>query len=80
MSSLSPLNLSILRALDESHRTLLLPGHRWPAEILGLPDKQVERHLESLDRRGYCESGVSLRSGWLTEKGRDAVADKGAGE
>lgn len=29
--------------------------------------------LEVLARRGYIESGVSVRFGWLTEKGKAAL-------
>jgi hypothetical protein len=35
----------------------------------GQPAKVVYRAMERAYSRGYIEYGVSLRSGWLTEKG-----------
>jgi hypothetical protein len=40
----------------------------------GQPEKVVYRAMERADRRGYIDYGVSLRSGWLTDKGRELVA------
>ncbi len=36
-------------------------------------EKAVITAFESLVRRGYIECGVSARTGWLTEKGREAL-------
>ena len=50
---------------------------RWPYEILaemtGEPVKVCIRAMERAARRGYIECGVSLRSGWLTEKGQQLL-------
>ena len=39
---------------------------RWSA-------KAVDRKLLGLSRRGYIDYGVSPRTGWLTDKGREAL-------
>ena len=38
--------------------------------------EELERrgYTESVERRGYTESGVSARTGWLTPKGKIALA------
>ena len=45
----------------------------YPSEILheetGLPEKVCYRACERAERNRYIECGVSLRTGWLTEKG-----------
>lgn len=56
---------------------------QWPYQLLaertGQPEKVCYRAMERACRRGLIEYGVSLRSGWLTEKGqailRTASAD-----
>lgn len=35
--------------------------------------KAVDRKMEELTDRGYTEYGVSARTGWLTDKGRQAL-------
>lgn len=46
----------------------------YPYEILSIATGQAEkvcyRAMERTHRRGYTEYGVSLRTGWLTEKGK----------
>lgn len=46
----------------------------FPYEILmkvtGQPEKVCYRAMERASDRDYVEYGVSLRTGWLTEKGR----------
>lgn len=37
-------------------------------------EKAVYRKMEKLAGRGYIEYGVSARTGWLTEKGREVLA------
>lgn len=37
-------------------------------------EKAVLVKMEELQARGYCESGVSTRMGWLTPKGREALS------
>ena len=45
-------------------------------EILGKKygsQKLIYRKMEKLDKQGYLEYGVSLRTSWLTEKGLDKI-------
>lgn len=48
--------------------------YEYPYEILmritGEPEKVCYRAMERADERGYVEYGVSLRTGWLTDKGK----------
>lgn len=36
-------------------------------------EKAIDRKCEELADRGYLEYGVSARTGWLTDKGRQAL-------
>jgi hypothetical protein len=49
----------------------------WPHTILekwtGQPWKVCYRACERAQDRGYIECGVSLRSGWLTDKGLELI-------
>lgn len=36
-------------------------------------EKAIIRKFEELDAKGYIESGVSSRTGWLTDKGKAAL-------
>lgn len=49
----------------------------WPYELLvlwsGEPWKVCYRACERAARRGLVDYGVSLRSGWLTEKGQEVL-------
>lgn len=49
----------------------------WPYEFLAQetkhPEKVCYRAMERAYKRGYIEYGVSLRSGWLTEKGLQLI-------
>jgi len=51
--------------------------YEWPYEILeratGQPEKVCYRAMERAESRGYIEYGVSLRTGWLTEKGKELM-------
>ena len=51
---------------------------RWPCLILmawtGECEKVCYSAMERAQNRGYIECGVSLRSGWVTQKGMDLVA------
>jgi hypothetical protein len=57
---------------------------RWPYEMLSewtrQPEKVCFRAMERACDHGLIEYGVSLRTGWLTDKGRDLLGDRGAGE
>lgn len=37
-------------------------------------EKAILRKFDQLSRKGYTEYGVSARTGWLTEKGKIALA------
>ena len=39
----------------------------------GVPTKVVEAKFQRFYRRGWIEYGVSLRTGWLTAKGKEAL-------
>lgn len=65
--------LELLRAIRR--RTDGGEWRQFPHELLAMPEKVVERKMEQLDRRGYIDWGVSLRTAWLTNKGRDRLAE-----
>lgn len=50
---------------------------KWPDWFLhdwtGQPEKVCIKATEKADRDGYIDYGVSLRSGWLTNKGIDLL-------
>lgn len=60
--------------LMESH---MAKTYKWPEEIImektGCPAKVAYAAMERAYNRGYIEYGVSLRGGWLTEKGERAL-------
>ncbi len=37
-------------------------------------EKAVNKKMQELADRGYIECGVSARTGWLTQKGKNALA------
>ena len=51
----------------------------WPYEALaietGQPEKVCYRAMERAERRGLIDVGVSLRAGWLSEKGKALLAE-----
>lgn len=51
---------------------------KWPYELLmeltGQCLKVCCRACERADARGFIDHGTSLRTGWLTEKGRELLA------
>ena len=63
------------------YRGMYLRGEnaKWPYEFLskwtGEPNKVCYRAMERACDRGYIEYGVSLRSGWVTKKGLELVAE-----
>lgn len=65
----------VCRAYSEYQRNL----SRYPYQLLsawtGEPEKVCYRAMERADRRGLIEYGVSLRTGWLTEKGIQLLLD-----
>lgn len=75
-------DVQVCRAIQAFRdRDLELP---WPYEALaaetGQPEKVCYRAMERADRRGLIEYGVSLRTGWLTEKGKTLLAGALAGD
>lgn len=73
-----PLDRLLLAAYRDQQGRLSEPGHRWPyeiAEAAGYPWKVAYRRMERLVELGFVDYGVSLRTGWLTEKGRARLAE-----
>ena len=62
--------LACLRFIDEKPTFWT---HEWNVLCAKFNERAVEAKLLELVRRGYIEYGVSPRSGWLTEKGMDAI-------
>jgi len=58
-----------------------LIGLKWPYELLaqrtGEPEKVCYRAMERAEERGLIDYGVSLRTGWLSEKGEELLAAPG---
>jgi len=56
----------------------------WPSEFLaewtGEPIKVCYAAVERAKKRGYIDCGVSLRSGWLTDKGKELIMVECSGE
>lgn len=65
-------DLMVCKAYQEA-RTMPIPFRPWPYDLLtqwtGEPIKVCERAMERAYEHGLIEVGVSVRSGWLTEKG-----------
>ena len=82
MSALGPKSIDGLR-LAELHA--LAPAEyarRWRELYAELAvrygsERVVDAAMERLARRGYIDYGVSERTGWLTAKGRAALAELG---
>lgn len=53
------------------------PQMIWPIEILTIETRECEkvcyRAMERAERKGYIEYGVSLRSAWITDKGKELL-------
>lgn len=64
-------------ALDNNYLKIL--PCKYPNEILyeitGQPEKVCYRAMERAAKRGYIEYGVSLRTGWLTDKGDELLKE-----
>lgn len=77
--------VSVMATKDVSDRQVCLAVARWnadregmwPYELLmgwtGEPFKVCWRAMERADKRGLLDYGVSLRTAWLTEKGRALI-------
>lgn len=42
-------------------------------QMTGEPPKVCERAMERAEKRGLIESGISLRTGWLTQAGLELL-------
>jgi hypothetical protein len=66
------------RQVVEAYRDRERGVDPWPYELLAAktrePEKVCYRACERAERRGLLEYGTSLRSGWITEAGRDLLA------
>jgi hypothetical protein len=69
----------VLAAYDESRRTREsgTKGWGWSEDLLakttGQPVKVCVCAMRRAEERGLIECGVSLHSGWITEKGRELL-------
>lgn len=72
---MSALGHKALTCLDLARRTHDYKGfpEAWDAACELYHPKQIELMCQRLVDRGYMECGVSARTGWLTQKGRDAL-------
>ncbi|WP_037825072.1 MULTISPECIES: hypothetical protein [unclassified Streptomyces] len=74
--------LALLQAIHD-HRTRPVPPGKYRWEIPGAwwtlctvyPEKVVTAAYEREDDRGHLECGVSLRTSWLTDKGRARLVE-----
>lgn len=72
----------VLKAYEESKRQGLFK--KFPYDILmertGACEKVCYRAMERASDRGLIEWGVSLRSGWITEKGYTLMSEYNHGK
>ncbi|HEY5581243.1 MAG TPA: hypothetical protein VIK56_08775 [Rhodoferax sp.] len=70
-------DLQVLQAYDDSKKTGYSIG--WPEDLLqqrtGQPEKVCACAVERAVGRGLIDYGVTLRSGWLTEKGASLLSN-----
>jgi len=65
---------------DSETRTSFIEGtFKWPYDYLhdwtGQPEKVCYRAMERAEENGLLEYGVSLRTAWLTDKGKALLAE-----
>ena len=76
MSRKDVTDIMVLKAYKEFGQ-MDLPRYKWPYEILaewtGEHEKVCYRAMERAHKRGLVEYGTSLRTGWLTEKGKELL-------
>lgn len=70
-------DIQVLRAVQESW-DLRKEGHNvWAYTLLGIetgePEKVCFRCMERVLEKDYIEYGVSLRTAWLTDKGKKLI-------
>ena len=66
--------LACLR-IAEVHSTDPAWDDRYDLACRQYSEKAVIRKMEELCDRGYIECGVSVRTGWLTDKGAQALCE-----
>lgn len=72
MVTIGPKLLDGLRAIDYWQSTHEYMADEWLRRH-GYPDKVADDILERLERKDLIESGVSSRTGWLTDTGREVL-------
>lgn len=82
MSTKDILDAEVLRSYVDAKAIRETGREVWPLDILeertGQCEKVCWRAMERASRRGLIDSGVSLRSGWLTDKGLALLGEGGA--
>lgn len=67
----------VVEAYIECNKTKFTNERKYPYELLseltGQPEKVCYRAMERAEDRGYIGSGVTLRSGWVTDKGMELL-------
>lgn len=70
-------DLMVVKAVSECKKS---NSSSWPYEILSTlaneNEKVCYRAMERCHGRGYLEYGVSLRTAWLSEKGRELMENE----
>ena len=70
-------DITDLQVLQSQQRWLLQRDGPWGYEILeretGIHSKVCWRAFERAEKRGLLEYGVSLRTAWITEKGKELL-------
>ena len=70
----------VVLAYAEYHKNSNSAPIKWPYDYLvewtGECEKVCFKAMERAEERGYIDSGVSLRTGWITEKGQNLTNDQ----
>jgi hypothetical protein len=64
-----------LAAMHDEPHTYVDWEQRYQALCFVYSEKAVLKKMEDLANRDYIDYGVSARTGWLTDKGRAALAE-----
>lgn len=71
----------VCEAVEASHNNHF---KEWSYDLLhkmtGEPEKVCYRALERAASRGLVEYGISLRTGWLTKRGKETISENHAGD
>ena len=69
----------VLEAVREAQAVRDAETCLWPYELLvkwtGQPEKVCFRCMERAVGRGYLDYGVSLRTAWITDKGKKLILE-----